>query len=229
MFYSPISAFFFIIFFLFTIFFLILIQINLITLTFIKIGIPPHLVMLILFLTLVGSFINIPIKKFPQEVMVTQKRINFFGFTYIIPVWKKKVTILAINVGGALIPTLVSCYLLIKSGLYFKSFLATIFVTLLCYKLAKPIRGVGIALPFFLPPSLAAIFAMVIAHESAPIIAYISGTLGTLIGADILNLRKIRQLGAPVASIGGAGTFDGIFLTGILALSFSSILTWGNS
>jgi uncharacterized membrane protein len=66
---------------------------------------------------------------------------------------------------------------------------------------------------------------MIIAYDSAPIIAYISGTLGTLIGADILNLKKISQLGAPVASIGGAGTFDGIFLTGILAVLFSSIFS----
>jgi uncharacterized membrane protein len=49
--------------------------------------------------------------------------------------------------------------------------------------------------------------------------------LGTLIGADILNLKKIRNLGAPVASIGGAGTFDGIFLTGILAVILSAFLT----
>lgn len=225
MFYSPISGIFFTIFFLFITFFLWLIQINVITLAFIKIGIPPHLILVTLFLILGGSFINIPIKKFPQEVMVTQKRINFFGFTYLIPVWKKKVTVLAINVGGALIPTLVSGYLLIKSGLYIKALLATFFITLISYKLAKPIRGIGIALPFFIPPSLAAIFSIILAYDSAPIIAYISGTLGTLIGADILNLKKIGQLGAPVASIGGAGTFDGIFLTGILAVSFSSIFS----
>jgi len=48
--------------------------------------------------------------------------------------------------------------------------------------------------------------------------AYISGTLGTLIGADLINLGKIEGLQAPVASIGGAGTFDGIFFTGILAV-----------
>ncbi|MGB9698700.1 MAG: DUF1614 domain-containing protein [Thermodesulfobacteriota bacterium] len=225
MLYSPIAGIFFVIFFLFTTFFLLLIQINVITLAFIKIGISPQLVMITLFFILVGSFINIPIMRIPQETMVTQKRINFFGFVYIIPVWKKKVTILAINVGGAVIPSLVSFYLLFKSGLYFKGILATLFIAIICYKLAKPIRGIGIALPFFIPPSLAAIFSILIAYDSAPIIAYISGTLGTLIGADIFNLKKISQLGAPVASIGGAGTFDGIFLTGILAVLFSSIFS----
>jgi uncharacterized membrane protein len=32
----------------------------------------------------------------------------------------------------------------------------------------------------------------------------------------------VHGLGAPVASIGGAGTFDGIFLTGILAVLLAS-------
>ena len=57
--------------------------------------------------------------------------------------------------------------------------------------------------------------------ESSPAgasIAYISGTLGTLIGADLLNLRRLRNLGARMASIGGAGTFDGVFLSGIIAV-----------
>jgi len=54
-------------------------------------------------------------------------------------------------------------------------------------------------------------------------LAYIAGSLGTLIGADLTNLDKVRGLGAPVASIGGAGTFDGIFLTGILAVLLASL------
>ena len=45
-----------------------------------------------------------------------------------------------------------------------------------------------------------------------------------MIGADLLNLDKIRGLGAPVVSIGGAGTFDGIFLTGIVAVLLASLI-----
>ena len=51
----------------------------------------------------------------------------------------------------------------------------------------------------------------------ALVIAYTSGTLGTLIGADLLNSTGSRDLGAPMVSIGGAGTFDGIFLAGVIA------------
>jgi uncharacterized membrane protein len=46
----------------------------------------------------------------------------------------------------------------------------------------------------------------------------VAGTLGTLIGADLTNFGRIRGLGAPIASIGGAGTWDGVFLTGIVAV-----------
>ncbi|MDP2663865.1 MAG: DUF1614 domain-containing protein, partial [bacterium] len=46
--------------------------------------------------------------------------------------------------------------------------------------------------------------------------AFVSGTLGVLIGADILNLRKIQRYGG-FLSIGGAGVFDGIFLVGVIS------------
>ncbi len=62
---------------------------------------------------------------------------------------------------------------------------------------------------------------MILPTTQQPIIAYISGVLGTLIGADLTNIGKIGSLGTPYASIGGAGTFDGIFLSGILAVLLS--------
>lgn len=225
MFFLPFSLIIFILFLFFIPFLFILIKINLISFAFIKIGIPPQYVMATLLFTLIGSFINIPVAKIPQDIMVEERRINFFGFIYYVPVSKKKMTVLAVNVGGALIPVFVSIYLLLKTGLYFKAFLSALIITIICLRMAKPVRGIGIAIPFFIPPSLATILSTLIAFDSAPVIAYISGTLGTLIGADLLNLRKIGRLGAPVASIGGAGTFDGIFLTGILAVIFSTIFT----
>lgn len=216
---------FILLFFFLVLFFFVLVQVNAIVLAFIKIGIPTEKVFATLIALLLGSFINIPIKKIPQEIMVTERRINFFGLSYMVPVWRRKMTVVAVNVGGALIPTLISLYLLIRTGLYLKASLATLFMTLICFKMAKPIRGIGIALPFFVPPALAALFSLFLAYKDAPVIAYISGTLGTLIGADILNLKKIGNLGAPVASIGGAGTFDGIFLTGVLAVLLSVFFT----
>ena len=68
------------------------------------------------------------------------------------------------------------------------------------------------------------IVALLLSREYAPPLAYIGGSMGTLIGADLFNLDRIGGLGAPVASIGGAGTFDGIFLTGILAVLLAGIV-----
>ena len=124
-----------------------------------------------------------------------------------------------------MIPVILSCYLLFKTGLWGKVFVATALMTLITFLMARPVRGLGIALPFFVPPILAALISVIISGSHAPIVAYICGTLGTLIGADLLNLRKIGKLGAPAASIGGAGTFDGIFLNGIFAVVLAAFLT----
>jgi len=71
---------------------------------------------------------------------------------------------------------------------------------------------------------VAAVVAVSISRWRAGPLAYIAGSLGTLVGADLLNLGKIRGLGAPVASIGGAGKFDGIFLAGIVGVVLAGIL-----
>jgi uncharacterized membrane protein len=127
-------------------------------------------------------------------------------------------TVLAVNLGGAVVPTLLSLYLIVKNRLYFQSLVGVLFVTLVTHSLAQPVPGVGIAVPTLIPPIAAAGVAWLLSRRQAPCVAYVSGSLGTLIGADLLNLGLIQGLGAPVASIGGAGTFDGIFLTGILAV-----------
>src|SRR6266496_3104078 len=92
-----------------------------------------------------------------------------------------------------------------------------------CLLLARPVKGVGIVLPGLVPPVVAAITALAISEPLAPALAYVAGVLGTLVGADLLNLPRIRKLGAPVASIGGAGTFDGIFLSGLLAVLIATL------
>ncbi|MFZ0943096.1 MAG: DUF1614 domain-containing protein, partial [Syntrophobacteraceae bacterium] len=98
-------------------------------------------------------------------------------------------------------------------------------VTTLVYFMAHPVKGVGIAVPVFIPPIAATASALIFSSRYAPALAYICGAMGTLLGADILHFGDIRGLGAPVASIGGAGTFDGIFVTGILAVLLASVMT----
>ena len=55
--------------------------------------------------------------------------------------------------------------------------------------------------------------------ELAPALAYSGAVIGALIGADVMNLVKnFDKLQFPLISIGGAGTFDGIYLSGMMAL-----------
>jgi uncharacterized membrane protein len=128
-------------------------------------------------------------------------------------------TLIAVNVGGGLIPVAFSLYLLNHHPLAVgQVVVATALVAVVCYFASRPIPGLGIGMPIFVAPIAAALVAIVVNQsESAPL-AYISGTLGVLIGADVLRLGNIRTMGVPIASIGGAGTFDGIFLTGIVAV-----------
>jgi uncharacterized membrane protein len=88
--------------------------------------------------------------------------------------------------------------------------------------MADPIPGLGIAVPIFVPVVVTAIVAVNAFARGLGSLAYVAGSLGTLIGADLTNLDKVRGLRpAGRASIGGADTFDGIFLTGILAVLFA--------
>jgi uncharacterized membrane protein len=184
-----------------------------------KMGISAKYVYAILVLSLLGSYVNIPIARFTGGEQITAREVTLYGMTYIVPrVEKWPGTILAVNLGGAVIPTAVSIYLIAKNRLYFDSLLGVIVVSIIVYMLAEPVQGMGIAVPVFIPPIVAAVVAVLLSRTSAPPLAYISGTLGTLVGADLLNLHRLAELGAPVVSIGGAGTFDGVFLTGVLAV-----------
>jgi uncharacterized membrane protein len=56
------------------------------------------------------------------------------------------------------------------------------------------------------------------------VVAYVCGTVGCLIGADIPNLGHADESGAQMESIGGAGTFDETFLTGIMAVVLAALI-----
>lgn len=131
---------------------------------------------------------------------------------------------LAINLGGTIIPTGVSIYLLFKAPLL-PTLLATALMILICKFLTRSVPGRGLAIPMIIPPVLATAFALLLGGDFAPQVAYISGVLGTLIGGDLLNLGRAQKLGAGIASIGGDGVFDGIFLVGIFSVVLTAIST----
>jgi uncharacterized membrane protein len=185
-------------------------------------GLAPHTMVGVLLLSLLGSYVNIPIAYLPERHIVHAAVVTFFGIPYVVPaIGTAPATILAINVGGAIIPTVLSLYLMVRNQLFTLSLWGIAVVSLACHALAQPEPGLGIAEPIFVPCLVTTVMALVLSRRHAGALAYICGSLGTLIGADLLNLGKIRGLGAPVASIGGAGTFDGIFVIGLLSVVYA--------
>ena len=175
-----------------------------------KLGISPSIAILIIFLCLVGSAINIPLSTRPIDSTESIRYpLNYPGFP---EVMEKQ--IIAINVGGAIIPLLICLYLLRKAPLG-KTIIATLISSLIVHRLAQPVPMVGVQIPVFIPPLVAATLALLLSPRNPTPVAYISGVLGVLIGADLMNLNCLSSPG--VMSIGGAGVFDGIFMVGIIS------------
>ena len=206
------------------VFLVALLQVGILRYAYMRLGISARSAMLILLCSLIGSYFNIPVAEFPEQHVLSGQEIEFFGMHYMVPVvvdWPG--TIVPVNVGGALIPSLISFYLLVRNRLWVRGPLAIAGVGAVCHFLAKPVAGIGIALPIFVPAVASALVAMLLSFRRAAPLAYIGGSLGALVGADLLNLDRVQGLSAPVVSIGGAGTFDGVFLTGILAVLLAGL------
>lgn len=194
---------------------------------FISLGVPSEFVIMMLIGSLAGSMVNVPLRTITTEVDRVRLQPGILGALYPIPSVEKVVqdTRISVNLGGAVVPVLMCLYLVFQIPGALVGFAgATAMVTIVCKGLARQIPGLGISIPVLIPPLAAGISAYVMTElmaypmATAAAIAYVSGVLGVLIGADLLNLGRIRTLGAPMVSIGGAGTFDGIFLTGILSV-----------
>jgi len=177
-----------------------LVEIRVLTYAYRKVGVNPRYAFSVMLLSLIGAGVDIPLFAIGSGAGRTTHG-----------------TVVALNVGGALIPILVSLYLVARTGMLVRMLIGTMVVAAVVHSLAEVVPGVGIAVPMLAPPLVAAGVALLLAFRRAPPVAYVAGSMGTLIGADLLNLGKIARLGAPIVSIGGAGTFDGVFLTGILA------------
>jgi len=198
--------------------FIVILEIRTLAYAYRTIGISPRYVGLVLVATVLGSYINLPLYRVPVARVLPPQIIERFGRVYFVPATiEPDVTIVAINVGGALVPILVSIYLFLRTRARWRMLVATAIVVFVVHGLAQIIPGAGIAVPMLIPPLTAAGVALLVAFRHAPAVAYVAGSLGALIGADVLNLPRVAELSAPVVAIGGAGTFDGVFLTGILA------------
>lgn len=203
---------------------LVLVQLRILQYAYTQLGVSSQTAVFLLIASLLGSYVNIPIATLGGDDFVSESEIFYYGVPYVVPRLSQPEVILAVNVGGAVIPTLLSFFLLSRNALWLRGLIAAACVGAITYAFAEPVRGVGIAVPIFVGPLAATVIAAVISWRHLAPLAYAGGSLGVLIGADLLNIDKLQGLGTPVLSIGGAGTFDGIFLTGVFSVLLASLI-----
>jgi uncharacterized membrane protein len=198
-------------------FLIAMLEVGIIESAYQKLGMSHRAVTLLLLLSIFGSYINIPIATISSPPVV--HHYDVYNLNYIPGLLPNPGdTIVAVNLGGAVIPVFLSAYLLMRVGGIAPGLVATIVVALLVHRFSRIIPGAGIAVPTFIPGFSAAILAVLLTRERRPVVAYVAGTIGCLVGADVLNLASVAHLNAPMASIGGGGTFDAVFVSGIIAV-----------
>ena len=190
------------------------------------VGLTPAWAVTVLVGSLLGSAVNIPILSVSADVPeVDYLWVRRGRVLYPVQLSRPGRITVAVNVGGAVIPAIVSVYLLVRSGSWLDGLLTVLIVAMVVHLFAVPVRRVGIVVPMTVPPLTAAAAALLFgSHADAAALAYVGGTLGTLIGADLSNVRSVRRMEAPLVSIGGGGTFDGIFVSGILAILLAAFV-----
>lgn len=196
------------------------VQLGVLTIAFEKLGLSPESAVLLLIASVAGSGINLPLFTIraetpppgsvpPPPYRLLRPRLPEF----------RGRTLIAVNVGGGLVPVLFSLHLVARLAPPVVPLLAAIaIVTAVSYLVSRPLPGIGIGMPVFVAPVVAALAALLFGPTHSAVLAYVGGTLGVLMGADLLRVGDIRRMGTPLAAIGGAGTFDGIFMTGIVAV-----------
>lgn len=189
-----------------------------------KLGLGPTSSLLAALGIFLGSTINIPVTRVEHQRTVDHRPYQLLGLHRLLSgsVQRRSFTVIAVNVGGCLVPTALAGYQGARLALNAPSVLPAALGALLiniavCYYVAQPVPNKGITMPPLVPAVTAALCGLILAPEWAPPIAFMAGVLGPLIGADFLHLDDIAEIGTGMASLGGAGTFDGIVLSGLLA------------
>lgn len=187
-----------------------------------KLGFDRETGLLLLLAVIVGSGLNIPLYRKECEVeLVDDVASLFIRQFWGIPLTKmRQQTIVAVNVGGGLIPVALAIYQFFRIDPA-QILLVTGVVTAVSFFAAHVVPGIGIQMNPLLSPITAALSAFLIAGEGAAPLAFAGGVLGTVIGADLLHLKEIQERCPGILSIGGAGVFDGIALCGLFALLLS--------
>lgn len=197
---------------------------NIILAALLRLGLTPEQGVLAALGIFLGGVIDIPIRKIKRSEIIESPMLSMYGVGRFFPgrIRREYYTIIAVNLGGCIIPCILVIYELIRILHYglvpLLLTLAAIAVNvLICYYMARPLPKIGITMPALAPAFAAAVCGLLFYRELAPVIAFCAGVTGPLIGADLLHLKEINRINTGMASIGGAGTFDGIVLSGLIA------------
>ncbi|MEN9229036.1 MAG: DUF1614 domain-containing protein [Gloeomargarita sp. GMQP_bins_120] len=220
MIYLPVTFFLFLLFLLSLPFLWLVVTLDVVQLAVTKLGFSPQVALLLFMAVVLGSTVNIPIyERVSQVTYVPDWAELWSGFFWGIPLRKiERKTIIALNVGGGLIPTVLALYQFGRANP-----LAIVAVTAIVagvsYYAAQVVPGIGIQMNALVAPLTAAMAAILLTGGvNASPVAFAGGVLGTLIGADLLHLPDIERMTPGILSIGGAGVFDGIALCGLFSL-----------
>jgi uncharacterized membrane protein len=222
MIYLPVSLLLFLLLLLLIPFILFGITLDVVQAAAAKLGFSPSMAILLLLLIFLGSSINLPLYRIESETELLDDLLSlyqrqFWGF----PIQKiQRTVIVALNVGGGLIPILLALYQFRQASPLAIS-LVTVIVTIISYFAAHIVPGIGIQMNPLLAPLAASLAAVLWGGDNVSAVAFAGGVLGTLIGADLLHLKDLQNMSSGVLSIGGAGVFDGIALCGLFALLLS--------
>jgi uncharacterized membrane protein len=179
----------------------------------------------------VGSLINLPLYRVDRGA--TQPVMRGYmvpGLGWVPLPRNEHQTVVAVNVGGCVIPAALAIFeaytVMPDNRARWALILAVLVNIAVCFWIARPIKGVGIAIPAFVPPLVAVGMAWLMlggepSSELRAPVAYVAGVAGPLVGADLMNLRQFERLSTGLVSIGGAGTFDGIVISGLAAAFFA--------
>jgi len=182
----------------------------------------------ILYSIFYSAFVEVGFSRWEASLIVFGSIV--FGMVDI-PLFAYRNWVIAINVGGAAIPVAVSIYLMAKKKFVWSAMVGILIVSFLTYNVTEvSSRGVTSSFPLWLmPPLVASIFSLMASYKkpkgTAPL-AYVTGTLGVLVGADLFHMPEILGTHVShriVASVGGASIFDMVFLAGIIAVLVDSL------
>ena len=219
---GPLSVFVIIILIALVIILIPLLILGIIGAAFTRLGFSWIAALAVVLLMLFGSFVTIPVYRIRRD-MIRVSHNEASVFDVCVPCASAQVwdTTISLNLGGAVIPVCVSLYMVYRAilitgtSLVFTVCAGITMVAIITFVSTRLVTCAGIQVPLLIPGLTALLAGLLLAGGTgltAAVTAFVSGVTGVLLGGNVANLYRIKDLEVPEISIGGAGTFGSIFI-----------------